>query len=166
MIWYVKKKQKKSWTHCESLNSKSCQTLGDCCVMAYMNPHSVLGMEHSYRMSHLARSNLDQHGSYYPHHSLECTGITSLPPAPPLWQHTRKKKNATVWIFIPRSVFPIRTALLLSLPHLMKLRGKWNCGFNHLKQSCLQSQHLSWSTEKENPKQHWCNNWDLMWWKE
>lgn len=110
--------------HCKSLKAKAWQTWTDCCEIARTIPHSILGMEHCCGMSHLARSNPHQHGSYYPHHSLECAGITAPPPAPPLWQHTHTPESAAVWIFIPRSVFPIRTTLPLSLPHLTELTGE------------------------------------------
>lgn len=102
------------------------QMLTNCCELTCMIPHSIFGIEHCYRMSHSERSNPHQHGSHYPRHSLECAGIN--PPAPPLWQrthtHSHKTASTAVWIFIPRSVFPIRMAMPLSLLHHTVLTGE------------------------------------------
>ena len=62
----------------------------DLCEIACMIPNYILSMKHCYGMSHLARSNPHQHGSHYPHQSLDCAGIN--PPAPPLWKHTHNRE--------------------------------------------------------------------------
>lgn len=54
----------------------------------------------------------------------------------PVWQDTTE--CTTVWIFIPRSVFPIMAALPLSLPNLTALiEGIWNCGFSQTSQTVV-----------------------------
>lgn len=114
-----------SCSHCKSLKAKAWQTWTDCCEIARTIPHSILGMEHCCGMSHLARSNPHQHGSYYPHHSLECAGITAPPPAPPLWQHTHTHQRALQCGYLyPGLCFPLGRLCLCLFPTSRSSLGK------------------------------------------